>query len=271
MGNVKCPICSVSLRKITKSHLTRHGLTTEEFLKKHPNVNRGMVPWNKGKTKDTCQKLKRISLNLLQQKEWNFSNWQRKRREALKEFKAEEISKSNEYAELIGIILGDGCVTAFPRTEALRITCNSEQRGYITHIAALMQRIFNKKPSVHKRKNQNTTDVVLYKNRLSEILQISCGNKIKNGVSVPSWIKSRNSYAIQCLKGLFETDGCFHEDSANYTCVMEFKNVCRNLLQDVYWMLKRFGYHPQIGKVYVRLARKKEAYSFKDLISFRTY
>lgn len=269
---IKCCICGQKFKKITNAHLDKqHGISASEFLEKYPNADRGLVPWNKGKTKYTHPSLTKLSQRLARQKSWNFSIWQKSYKERLKQTRKEKLTRNNNLAELIGIILGDGCLSSLPRTESLRVVCNSEQQGYIAHIAALIQKTFNQQPVVRKRKNQKATDIVLYRCNLSRSLNIPCGNKIKNEVAIPSWIKRDKIYSIDCLKGLFETDGCFHEDRDNYTQIIEFKNNCKNLLQGVYQILKDLGYHPQFGKNYIRLARKEEALELKILIDFRKY
>ena len=53
--------------------------------------------------------------------------------------------------------------------------------------------------------------------------------------------------------------------------LLNSKIFCSRLRKDVYSMLDRLGYHPQLGKKYVRLARKGEVYNFKELINFRDY
>ena len=185
--------------------------------------------------------------------------------------KEKKLKRNNGLAKLIGIILGDGCLTNLPRTESLRIVCNAEQRAYINHIAMLMKNVFNKNPSVYKRKRENATNITLYECALSERLNLPCGNKINNRISIPEWIKKSKKYSIKCLKGLFETDGSFYEDKNNYTNVIEFKNHCKNLLYDTHQMLKSLDYHPQFGKNYIRLAKREEVFAFKQLISFREY
>ena len=74
---------------------------------------------------------------------------------------------------------------------------------------------------------------------------------------------------MNCLKGLFDTDGHFRENPENYLYAIELKNLCKHILQDAYKMLQLLGYSPQLGKVYVRLARKKEVYDFVEAIDFR--
>jgi len=263
-------MCNEKFKRITGTHLGyKHQLSTLEFIEKYPNVNRKMTPWNKGKTKFSHPSVLKISRTMVARPISNFASWHKLRRKSLNY----GIKKSENLAELIGIILGDGSIEKYPRTERLWITCNSTNNKYIQHIVNIIEEIFNKKPSLRKKKSQHgqAIDIYLYRCKLSEKLEIQAGNKIKNDVGVPSWIKKNKNFMLKCLKGLFETDGCFHKDEFNYTRTIEFKNFCSCLRKDVYSMLNRLGYHPQLGKKYVRLARKNEVYNFKELIKFRDY
>lgn len=186
-------------------------------------------------------------------------------------YKYKKLKKDKYLAELVGIILGDGNLYKHLRTENLRIICNSKDIVYIRHIDSLINMIFCKKPAIIKRKNENTIVVSLYQNKISKRLDIPCGNKIINNVGIPPWIYSNKEYMIKCLKGLFETDGCFQEDKKNYAQYIEFKNNCKKLKEDVYDILQELKFNPQFGKNYIRLAKKKEVYGFKNLIGFRNY
>ena len=207
-----------------------------------------------------------MSRTLAAKKNWNFSEWQAKQPKL-----NYSINKSEKWAELVGITLGDGNIFSFPRTERLVIACNSKDDKYIHHVADLIKEVFKKKPQVEKCKNANCKHIKLYQCHLSERLQMPSGNKIKNNVGIPKEICKNRSLLIRCLKGLFETDGCFMIDKKNYTRVIEFKNMSKSLLGDVYLGLKELNYHPQFGKNYVRLARKSEVYDFAGLIQFRRY
>jgi len=112
-----------------------------QFIKRFPNANSGLTPWNKGKSKETHPSLLRLSQALKEKKEWNFSDWQTKRRP---QFGARYriLEKDNILAELIGIVLGDGNLYKHLRTENLRITCNSKDSGYIKHIGSLIKKFF---------------------------------------------------------------------------------------------------------------------------------
>ena len=222
--------------------------------------------WNKGHTKLTHPSLLKMSRTLAAKKKWNFSEWQAKQPKI-----DYSIDKSEEWAELVGITLGDGNIFRFPRTERLIIACNSKDNKYICHIANLVQKVLKKKPQIKKCKNTNCIHIKLYQCHLNKRLQMPSGDKIKNKVAIPEEIGMNRNLLIRCLKGLFETDGSFTIDKKNYTRVIEFKNMSRPLLNDVYSGLKGLDYNPQFGKNYVRLARKNEVYNFANLIQFRRY
>jgi intein/homing endonuclease len=154
-----------------------------------------------------------------------------------------KLIRNEQLAELIGIILGDGNLYRHVRTQNLRIVCNSNSTSYIKHIVGLIKRVFHKEPSAIKRKTKQAVNINLYQCKINERLGLPTGNKIKNNVGIPSWIKIKKKLAISCLKGLFETDGCFVEDKDNYTQITEFKNNCKTLREDVYSMLCKLGYH----------------------------
>lgn len=268
---VRCNLCNKELGRITETHLWyRHKMHFSKFIKRFPNANAGLIPWNKGKTKETHPSLLRLSNALKIKKEWNFSKWQRERnKQQIIQYK--ELIRNSNLAELVGIILGDGNLYKHARTENLRIICNSKYTIYTRHIISLIRKVFYKMPSLSKRRNKNAVNINLYQGNISQRLGIPTGDKIRHNVGIPSWIFLKKKYMIRCLKGLFETDGCFQEDKDNYAQYIEFKNNCKKLLKNVYNILLKLGFHPQFGKNYIRLARKNEVYSFKKLINFRNY
>ncbi len=182
-----------------------------------------------------------------------------------------KLRRNSNLAELIGIILGDGNLYKHPRTENLRITINSNDIHYIQHIIYLIKSVFRKGPSVVKRKGKQAVSINLYQCQIAKRLYMPIGDKIKNNVGIPLWIFSEKNYTIRCLKGLFETDGCFQEDKENYAQYIEFKNNCVKLRENVYNALLKIGFKPQSGRNYIRLAKRNEVYRFKKLINFRNY
>lgn len=57
------------------------------------------------------------------------------------------------------------------------------------------------------------------------------GNKVKNQVSVPTWIKSNEEFCPFCLKGLIDTDGSIHLTSDKKRMVINFKNNSKPLVE----------------------------------------
>lgn len=268
---VKCSLCNQELGRITETHLWhKHKIHFSEFIRRFPAANIGPMPWNKCDTKDNNLSLLKLSNTLKAKNKWNFSRWQGKRKEqggvAYK-----VLLKDENLAELIGIVLGDGNLYKHPRTENLRVTCNANEIAYVQHVSYLIKKVFDKAPNIRKRNDENAISIDIYQCEISKRLNLPCGNKIKNNAGIPVWIFLNDKYTIRCLKGLFETDGCFHEDIKNYTRCIEFKNNCERLKKDVYNILLKLGFNPQLGINYVRLARKNEVYKFKELIDFRNY
>lgn len=286
----KCLLCGKTFKVITNTHLkAKHGLSVSEYKAAFPGAIagfsfapnkldrkdprfvkwrqslRGRTPWNKGLTKEVHPSLSRLSKTMASRNQFNFSSWLEEKRKIGSRY----LVKSEDLAELIGVMLGDGCIEKFPRTERLYVSFNSKDNSYIKHVATLLKKIFQKEPSLYRSKAENSVRLSLYQNNLSERLEIPTGNKIKNDVKVPKWIKGSKAFTRKCLKGLFETDGSFVIDSKNYTYVIEFKNKCSRLLTDVCDMLNNLGFHPQKGKTYVRMARKAEVNNFISFINFR--
>lgn len=268
---IKCNLCNQELGRITETRLWyKHKVHFHKFIRKFPDVNIGLMPWKRGETKATNPSLLKLSNTLRTKEKWNFSKRQKERKKQQR-VQYKELSRNDNLAELIGIILGDGNLNKHPRTENLRITCNSKDEGYIKHIGDLITRVFNKSPSIRKRKDENAVSVDLYQCKISARLNLPCGNKIRNNIGIPRWIISNKNCMFKCLKGLFETDGCFHEDAENHTRSIEFKNNCTRLRKDAYNILLKLSFNPQLGYNYVRLAKRNEVYRFKELIDFRNY
>jgi len=177
--------------------------------------------------------------------------------------------RSENLAELIGIMLGDGNIFAFERCQRLTISCNGSYKTYTKHIKDLVRDIFKKEPSILKRSKANCHDVCLYMQDIGKALELPVGNKIKNKVKIPLWILSRKRYIRRCLRGLFETDGCYGLSKKYHVEYMEFCSRSESLRQSVYKALISLGYSPQISNKYVRLAKKDQVRRFIAEMDFK--
>lgn len=179
--------------------------------------------------------------------------------------------ESGELAELIGVVLGDGYIGAHMRTEVLRIACNYNNPGFIKRYSALVECLFNKKPSVKKRKTANCVDIVIYQKNIAERLGLQTGAKTHRTFFLPDWIKDNPEYQIKFLRGLFETDGCHCTHLPTYTYKFIFSNVNQSLLETVYMLLCGLGFNPTMTDKTVQLSRKIEVSRAVKLVKFRQY
>lgn len=114
---------------------------------------------------------------------------------------------SEDLVEFIGILLGDGCITPGQWS----ITVNSiKDKAYAEFIRNLVERLFKFKPGMFKRKDSNA--LVIYAGGKRSIMYLQklglrVGNKVKQQVGVPEWIKKDIKWRIACIRGLIDTDG----------------------------------------------------------------
>ncbi|OGZ71646.1 MAG: hypothetical protein A2998_01050 [Candidatus Staskawiczbacteria bacterium RIFCSPLOWO2_01_FULL_37_25b] len=128
-------------------------------------------------------------------------------------FKRKHINKprrSKLLAEFIGIMLGDGGISA--KGKQIHITLNSrDDAEYIKYVCSSIEKLFKRKPGICKRKSQSVFVITVSSMDLIDYLTklgLKKGNKIKLQVDIPDWIKNKRSYSIACVRGLIDTDGC---------------------------------------------------------------
>lgn len=225
-----------------------------------------MIPWNKGLTKLTSRSLLKTSITLASRKKSNFWEWQQKNR-----VHYASLEKSDMLAEFYGTMLGDGCMEKFSRTDKITISFNRKEQEHLQHVFRMVSLLFKKNPSIRIRKVSQCDDLYFYQKDISKRLDFPYGNKLRNSLFIPEWIKNDKSYLKHCFKGLFETDGDWFIDEKYNTNVIKFTNHSLSLLRDINEVLLGLGYHPQLRQWDVRLARRQEVYKFVDWIQFRKY
>ncbi|HEY1646000.1 MAG TPA: hypothetical protein VGF75_06590, partial [Candidatus Saccharimonadales bacterium] len=117
-------------------------------------------------------------------------------------------AKSVALAEFIGILIGDGGVTKYQVTIALNSTVDYE---YSLFVSKLVHQLFHLEPFLTKRKKMNYTTITVSSVELVKFLKtrgILEGDKIRQGLDIPNWIKGNKLYAAACIRGIFDTDGC---------------------------------------------------------------
>jgi hypothetical protein len=155
-------------------------------------------------------------------------------------------------AEYVGIMLGDGGMTSSQCT----ITLNSKaDKDYIRFVCDFADKLFGEKPKMFKKKDCNA--ITLYYSggaliRYFCTIGLKVGNKVKQQVDVPDWVKKSRSYRIACLRGLMDTDGgvFIHRYTVNgkrykYKKI-SFSNRSIPLLIFVSKALAELGFNPKI-------------------------
>jgi len=178
---------------------------------------------------------------------------------------------SSNFAELMGIILGDGSLTPVSRTERLSIALNSRDRDQIRFVKKLIENVIGQEPKTYITRKEHCVHIFIYRNLISKSIGLPLGNKIRNNVGIPNWIKENSKYLRYCIRGLFETDGCLVAQPSNYTMTLDFTNRCTRLLDDMNEGLTKLGYHPQKHSDYVRLSKKLEVKDFVRKINYRNF
>jgi intein/homing endonuclease len=176
------------------------------------------------------------------------------------------LEHNENLAELIGISLGDGHLSK----GQLQITSDINEQQYSLYISKLMNKLFQNKSSIYERSNARIV-CISGENLVKQLnaLGLVCGNKVKNQVRIPDWIRNNQEFYNSCLKGLFDTDGCIFIDKhnikeTNYSNIgIAYTSFSKPLLRDIFNGLSILGLHPTISTPNRIMVRRK-----KDVIAF---
>ena len=228
--------------------------------------------WSKGETKYTHPSVMKISATMKARKVNNFKNWMDEARETgliPRDYPA--FNKDGDLAEYIAVVLGDGNISRFDRTERLIISCNSKNTGFVNRYALLTKKIFKKDPTVSKVYNVNNIRISIYQKEISRRLGVPSGNRKDIVYKLPNWIKGSREFSIRFLRGLFEAEGSLSIHKPTSTYNFQFCNKNDSLLRIVEGIIRSLGFNSEVRKIHVRLRRKAEVERFRELIRFRMY
>ena len=114
---------------------------------------------------------------------------------------------SNKLAEFMGIMMGDGGMSK----NQIHITLNRiDDEEYCHHVVRTMEDLFKVKSSIYSMPKRSVNVITISRIGLVKYLNtlgLKIGNKIKQGLDIPAWIKRNSEYQISCLRGLVDTDG----------------------------------------------------------------
>lgn len=228
--------------------------------------------WNEGKTKSDDRSVRKISETMRRKRVDNFRKWREEARRVgkLPDTKRRFV-RDGDLAELIGVILGDGSITRYARTESLRIVSNASNTGFIGRYAKIIERVLLKRPHIAKRKGSHAVNITIYQSNLGARLGIPVGAKGDVVDVLPSWIRRDREFVLRYLRGLYEAEGsyCVHEPT--YTHKFLFTNTNSHLLDAVFGLVSELGFHPHRSPKAIQVSRKEEVQKLKNLLGFRCY
>lgn len=168
--------------------------------------------------------------------------------------------KGINLAELFGVILGDG---GLPGNHQLIISFNNKtDREYSLYLNSLLQRLFHVNGNILYRKGNNGADIVVSSSNLVDFLLregLCSGNKVKNQVGIPAWIRRKPEYEKACLRGLMDTDGSFYchkyiSGGRKYKYLkLCFTNCSKPILKFVFDVLRDLDYQAYLDGNHVSI------------------
>lgn len=145
---------------------------------------------------------------------------------------------SNNLAEFVGILLGDGHLTPFQVSVTL-----GKKDEYIDHVVSLMNSLFKVKPKIIYTKDGHAVIYLGSVKLVRWFLEMGLVfNKVKCQVDFPNWIFSHKDYMRRALKGFFDTDGSVYR--LRYGIQFSYCNKSKSLLVSARSMLIKLGFFP---------------------------
>jgi DNA-binding transcriptional regulator WhiA len=172
---------------------------------------------------------------------------------------------SDELAEFVGIMLGDGHLSP---TQVV-VTLNQVEKEYLMYVFNLIQGLFRITPKYHKREQKSvynlyvgSVDLVRFFKKMGLV-----SNKVYSQVDIPEWILADRKYMRGFVRGFFDTDGSIYK--LKFGTQMNFCNRSFPLLNSTRDILLELDYHPsKISNYKTYLTRKADLSKYANEIGF---
>ncbi|MDP3919018.1 MAG: LAGLIDADG family homing endonuclease [Nanoarchaeota archaeon] len=187
-----------------------------------------------------------------------------------------EISK--KLAEIIGIHMGDGCISINSRYSEYAILgdISEEKEYYDKHLVPLYNQhifipILKKKVLPKSYKKNGTYGIIVFKKEITDYFQslgVKSGSKLN--MSIPKVILDNKKLWNHFIRGVFDTDGSIYFNK-NYSVKEENRKhnqpriklgmTSKKVIMEIYSMLKELGYKPYLKPSYKGKRDKNPVYS----------
>lgn len=187
--------------------------------------------------------------------------------------------RNKKLAELYGILLGDGHIDKIKKYKVgvyhIKVTGHSigDKKYLLDFVKPLIESLFNVDVRIYYSKFNNALDIIADSRKIVDFFEeneFKAGNKIKNKVTIPSWIKENNLFLAACLRGLYDTDGSFYRLTNQNSYQIHFKNHNFRLLKDARASLLKLGINVSniMKNGSIVITKKTEIEKFYKLIGF---
>lgn len=190
-----------------------------------------------------------------------------------------EVEENEEWAELIGMVLGDGHLSEksyfrgdrYVTNNSLTLSFDSRDSELKERATFLLKKCIGRTPSVNPVSHASAVDLTIYGKEVVEAFKksgLETGNKVENQVSVPKWIYAENAFAEACLRGLIDTDGSVYKRSEDGYDVVYFKNRSMPLLENFEELCDLIGVKTSsAGKYAVQVPSQEEVEKFLSKVN----
>ena len=179
---------------------------------------------------------------------------------------------SNELAEFIGIMMGDGGMSKYQISIVLH---HLDDKKYGQYVTKLMEKLFGVIPTIRHIPDISVNTYTISRMELVKYLYglgLVIGNKIKQQIDIPDWIKSNRQYWIGCIRGLMDTDGSvvihkYFSNSKYYTYKkLDFTSRSSLLLGSVSGILTELGIKNRMRKDNIRIEAQKDVKTYFNIV-----
>jgi|CXWL01.1.fsa_nt_gi transcriptional regulator with XRE-family HTH domain len=179
---------------------------------------------------------------------------------------------SKELAEFIGIMMGDGGISNYQCTVSLH---SVDDEAYARYVVQKIKDLFGVSPSIYTPTKARVRVIVVSRVELVKYLHelgLPIGNKVRQRLDIPIWIKKHWYFARMCVRGLVDTDGSvfthtYKSKGRSYSYKkLSFTSASPELVRSVAHILYEFGMSPRVSGRDVRLDSIKDMTRYFEVI-----
>lgn len=161
---------------------------------------------------------------------------------------------SPEYAELIGILIGDGCIHRSQKRYMIHVTMSKEEKEWAEGIINLFERLHNITPRLRImsfKSKKGVTEALrieigsraLY-DFYTKVIGLPSGKKEKT-IYIPTIIMGNKNYYPHLIRGIFDAEGDISIERNDYPRI-KISSSSKKLIDQLKEILKELGFNPQI-------------------------